>query len=45
MNNIQFKTSRENDCKNGGNGYKIVEIKVSDPSENLYAVVSPIKKQ
>ncbi|WP_155928627.1 hypothetical protein [Bacillus sp. UNC41MFS5] len=45
MNNIQFKTSREQDCKNGGNGYKIVEIKVSDPSENLFAVVTHIKKQ
>jgi len=45
MNNIQFKTSRENECKDGGNGYKIIEVNVSDPSENLFAVVTPVKKQ
>jgi len=43
MNNIQFITSKENECKDGGNGYKIIEINVSDPSENLFAVVTPIK--
>ncbi|MEH7074586.1 hypothetical protein [Neobacillus drentensis] len=45
MENIQFKTTRENECKNGENGYKIVKVNVSDPSENLFAVVTPIKKQ
>lgn len=45
MNNIQFKTTKEIECKDGGNGYKIIEVNVSDPSENLFAVVSPIKKQ
>ncbi|MDR7238124.1 hypothetical protein [Neobacillus drentensis] len=45
MNNIQFKTLKEKECKNGGNGNKVVEVNVSDPSENLFAVVTPIKKQ
>ncbi|WP_281280844.1 hypothetical protein [Robertmurraya kyonggiensis] len=29
----------------GGDGYKVVRVEVSDPSENLYAVCTPIKKQ
>ncbi|WP_281275646.1 hypothetical protein [Bacillus yapensis] len=29
----------------GGAGYKVVRVEVSDPSENLYAVCTPIKKQ
>ncbi len=45
MSNIQFVTPRKNECKNGECGYKIIEINVSDPSENLFAVVTPVKKQ
>lgn len=28
---------------NGGDGYNIVEINVSNPAENIYAVCTPIK--
>ncbi|MBS4172873.1 hypothetical protein [Bacillus sp. FJAT-49736] len=45
MENIQLKTSRENECKDGSNGYKIIEVNVTDPSESLFSVVTPIKKQ
>ncbi|MGZ4159319.1 MAG: hypothetical protein ACXVNF_00755 [Neobacillus sp.] len=45
MNNSQLITSRKNECKNGGDGYKIIEFNVSDPAESLFAVVIPIKKQ
>ncbi|WP_257000294.1 hypothetical protein [Neobacillus jeddahensis] len=44
MNN-QVMTSRKNDNKDGGNGYKIIEFNVSDPTESLFSVVTPIKKQ
>lgn len=33
----------KNEGIHGGNGYKIIEINVTDPSENSYAVVTPIK--
>jgi hypothetical protein len=45
MNNKLVITPQKNDNKNGGNGYKIIEFNVSDPTENLFAVVTPIKKQ
>lgn len=45
MENIQVKSSSKNELKNGGNGYKIIEFNVSDPAENVFAVVSPVKKQ
>jgi hypothetical protein len=41
MKDIQLTT--KNDGNHGGNGYKIIEINVSDPSENTFAVVTPIK--
>lgn len=44
MNNNQIIIPRNNECKDGGNGYKVIEINISDPSENLFAVVTPIKK-
>jgi len=28
-----------------GNGFKIIEVNLSNPAENLYAVCTPIKKQ
>ncbi|WP_263297643.1 hypothetical protein [Neobacillus bataviensis] len=43
MNNNDFIL--KNELNDGENGYKIIEINVSDPSENLFAVVTPIKKQ
>lgn len=45
MKDIQLKISRENASKDGKNGYKIIEVKVSDPTESLFSVVTPIKKQ
>lgn len=45
MEDIQLKISRKNESKDGKNGYKIIEVKVSDPSESLFSVVTPIKKQ
>jgi len=32
-----------NESKSTGSGYKVIEVNVSDPSENLYAVCTPIK--
>lgn len=43
MNNNHIIVTRKNECKDGDNGYKIIEFNVSDPSENLFAVVTPIK--
>jgi hypothetical protein len=45
MEKVQLITSKKNECKDGENGYKIIEFNVSDPTESLFAVVSPIKKQ
>ncbi|MGE8206819.1 hypothetical protein ACQKP0_20105 [Heyndrickxia sp. NPDC080065] len=45
MEDIQLKTSRKNECKEGENGYKIIELNVSDPTESLFAIVTPIKNQ
>ena len=42
MNNNIILTSK-NDPKDGGNGYKVIEINITDPSENLFAVVTPVK--
>ena len=40
MSDIQLKITRENE---GKDGYKIIEVKVSDPTDSLFAVVTPIK--
>ncbi|WP_462411666.1 hypothetical protein [Neobacillus sp. Marseille-QA0830] len=45
MNNNQLPIIRKTETKEAGNGYKIVKMNVSDPSENLFAVVTPVKKQ
>lgn len=45
MNDIQLLTTKQSECKDGDNGYKIIEINLSDPAENLFAVVTPVKKQ
>lgn len=43
MNNDQLKISVNNEVIHGGNGFKIIEINISDPSENIFAVVTPVK--
>jgi len=45
MNNNKIINTTKNESKTGGNGFKIIEFNVSDPTENLFAVVTPIKKQ
>lgn len=45
MNNIQLVTTKQSECKDGNNGYKIIEVNIKDPAENLFAVVTPVKKQ
>ncbi|MGX6443480.1 hypothetical protein ACWM35_09700 [Neobacillus sp. K501] len=44
MNNYPIILS-SNEPNAEGNGYKIIEINVSDPIENVYAVVTPVQKQ
>ncbi|WP_154663569.1 hypothetical protein [Neobacillus dielmonensis] len=43
--NKQITIARKVESKDGGNGFKIIQMNISDPSENLFAVVTPIKKQ
>lgn len=43
MNNDTIKQSTKIESNVGGNGYKVIEINVTDPSENLFAVVTPVK--
>lgn len=43
MNKEQVTIVREIADKNGGDGIKIIEWNVSDPTESLYAVVTPVK--
>jgi len=45
MNSEKIITIRKQDYKNGENGFKIIEVNVSNPAESLYAVCTPIKKQ
>ncbi|MDQ0201122.1 hypothetical protein [Neobacillus ginsengisoli] len=42
--NIEKISISNQDYKNR-NGYKVIEVNVSYPSESLYAVCTPIKKQ
>lgn len=44
MNNYPIILS-SNEPNNDGSGYKIIEINISDPIENVYAVVTPVQKQ
>lgn len=44
MNNHEIILST-NERNAEGNGFKIIEINMTDPSENLFAVVTPVKKQ
>jgi hypothetical protein len=43
MNNDVVKQSTKIESNVGGNGYKVIEINVTDPSENSFAVVTPVK--
>jgi hypothetical protein len=43
MNNDVIKQSTKIEINVGGNGYKVIEINVTDPSENLFAVVTPVQ--
>jgi hypothetical protein len=43
MNNIQLNITNKIERNDGENGYRIIEINVTDPSENTYAVVTPVK--
>lgn len=45
MDNNKGMKNNNKDYKNEGNGYKVIEVNVSDSSEGLYAVCSPIQKQ
>ncbi|MFD2443819.1 hypothetical protein ACFSO7_07460 [Bacillus sp. CGMCC 1.16607] len=42
-NNNQVTIVRKSENKDGGSGKKIIEWNVSDPTENIYAVVTPVK--
>ena len=42
MNN-KLILSTKNDKYTDGTGFKVVEINVADRTENLYAVVTPVK--
>jgi hypothetical protein len=43
MNNIQVIKSSESEKKGKEMGYKVIEMNLSFPAENLYAVCTPIK--
>ena len=43
MNNIQVIKSSECEKKGKEMGYKVIEINLTFPGENLYAVCTPIK--
>jgi hypothetical protein len=44
MNNQQLTISTtKSEYNDGGTGYKIIEFNVTDPTENLFAVVTPVK--
>jgi len=45
MNKETVMTIQNKNIKAGINGYKIIEVNVSNPAENSYAVCTPIKKQ
>lgn len=37
-------TINNKEYKDAGNGFKVIEVNVSNPAESLYAVCTPIKK-
>ncbi|WP_157273089.1 hypothetical protein [Neobacillus bataviensis] len=45
MKNNQMISSGKNELKEVEDGFKIIEMNVSDPTESLFSVVTPIKMQ
>lgn len=45
MKENQAITISKKDWKNGSEGYKVIKVEVTVPTENLYAVCTPIKMQ
>lgn len=45
MDRNQLIVSTKSENKEGDTGYKIIEFNVSDPTESLFSIVTPIKKQ
>jgi hypothetical protein len=43
MNNIQLNITNKIERNDGENEYRVIEINVTDPSENSFAVVTPVK--
>ncbi len=43
MSENQLKASTLKEWTNGGSDFKVIEYNVADPTETLYAVVTPIK--
>jgi hypothetical protein len=43
MKNIQLNITAKKEVNLGGNEYKVIEVNVSDPAENSFAVVTPVK--
>ncbi|WP_169891192.1 hypothetical protein [Litchfieldia alkalitelluris] len=43
MSDNQLKISIERKSDSSISGYKVIEFNVTDPTESLYAVVTPIK--
>jgi hypothetical protein len=43
MSKQQLKTSTVKNCENANFGFKVIEFNVSDSTESLYAVVTPVK--
>ncbi|WP_175639181.1 hypothetical protein [Metabacillus schmidteae] len=44
MSNYQIKLPIKEELKGGNTGYKVIEVNVSNSTDNLYAVVTPVKK-
>ncbi len=44
MSNYQIKVPVKEEYKGGNDGYKVVEVNVSNSTDNLYAVVTPVNK-
>lgn len=43
MKDNQVVTLGKKEWKNGSSGYKVIKVEVNVPTENLYAVCTPIK--
>ncbi|MFT4417174.1 hypothetical protein ACLM5H_25370 [Fredinandcohnia humi] len=45
MKNIESKTLSFEDFKNGSSDFKVIEVTITDSTDQLYAVVTPVKMQ